>query len=381
MSATPEDLEALGLYDPSAADAQDRLALLQYLLGKGLGLDEMATAEREDRLQALVVEGLMRPRGGRMTLAEAAERVRVSPEMCLRVWRALGFADPDPDEEAFSEEDLGILSLLPMTARLGLDVEEVLHTARVIGSSLARIAEAEVLMLRENVEAPLRAAGAGDFVVARTLAQLVTDLMPRISSLVDGVHRQHLEIAAHQQIFVDLQAGYLAVDVVVGFADLVGFTAWSSKLPPGELAAAMADYEQRVSDIVAGNGGRLVKLIGDGAMFVASDLDAGCEIALSLVEVFSWDPVIPPLRVGLAVGEAVRREGDYYGAVVNLASRVVDVAFPRAVLATKTLADRLGASEDHPHFLAKRVGAHRLKGIGTEQLYVVRRERRARERA
>ena len=135
MSATPEDLEALGLYDPSAADAQDRLALLQYLLGKGLGLDEMATAEREDRLQALVVEGLTRPRGGRMTLAEAAERVRVSPEMCLRVWRALGFADPDPDEEAFSEEDLGILSLLPMTARLGLDARQKLHGADFRGAA------------------------------------------------------------------------------------------------------------------------------------------------------------------------------------------------------------------------------------------------------
>lgn len=381
MSATPDDLEALGLYDPSAPDAQDRLALLQFLLDQGLGLEEMAVGEQEDRLQALVVEGLMRPRGERMSLAEVAERVRVSPEMCLRVWRALGFADPDPDEEAFAEEDLAILSLLPMTARLGLEVDVVLSAARVMGSSLAQIAEAEVSMLRENVEAPLRAAGAGDFVVARTLAQLVTDLMPRISTLVDGVHRRHLEVAAHQQIFVDLQAGYLAVDVIVGFADLAGFTAWSSKMPPGELSAAMADYEERVSDIVTAHGGRVVKLIGDGAMFVADDLDAGCEIALSLVERFSWDPVIPPLRVGIAAGEVVRRGGDYYGAVVNLASRVVDVAFPRSVLAAKAVADRLGAADNHPHFLAKRVGAHRLKGIGTEQLYVVRRERRARERA
>lgn len=380
MSANPDDLQSLGLYDPSAPDAQDRLALLQFLLDQGLGVEEMSIAEREGRLQALVVEGLMRPRSGRMSLAEAAERLRVSPEMCLRVWRALGFADPDPDEEVFAEEDLAILSLLPMTARLGLDLEEVLSAARVIGSSLAQIAEAEVSMLRENVEAPLRAAGAGDFVVARTLAQLVADLLPRISVLVDGVHRRHLEVAAHQQIFVDLQAGYLAVDVIVGFADLAGFTAWSAKMAPGELSAAMADYEQRVSDIVAANGGRVVKLIGDGAMFVSGDLESGCEIALSLVERFSWDSVIPPLRVGIAAGEVVRRGGDYYGAVVNLASRVVDVAFPRAVLATREVAERLGAGGGHHRFLAKRVGAHRLKGIGTEQLYVVRRERRARER-
>lgn len=383
MQLSPGEFQMLGLYDPDAQDAEDRLALLHFLLDHGVEIVEMQEADRDGRLHVLAVDGLVRTRMRRMTLQQAAERLRVSPETCLRIWRALGFADPEPDEEVFSESDVEMMGLLPTAMRLGLDMDEVLHTGRVIGSSMARIAEVEVALLRANVEAPLRAAGAGDFVVARTLAGLVGEMLPRISMLIDGVHRQHLDIAARSQVFMDLEGGLDTVDVTIGFADLMDFTAWSEKLAPSELSSAIASYEERVSDAVVASGGRIVKFIGDGVMFAATELDAGCEVALRLVEVFNWDPVLPPIRIGLAAGEAIKREGDYYGPVVNLASRIVDVALPRAVLVSKEVADRLGeraTGDETAVYLTKRVGAHKLKGIGSVQLYVLRRERRSRQR-
>jgi adenylate cyclase len=45
-------------------------------------------------------------------------------------------------------------------------------------------------------------------------------------------------------------------------------------------------------------------------------------------------------RGGLAVGEILSRGGDYYGPVVNLASRIADMAVPNEILVTADLRER-----------------------------------------
>ena len=75
-------------------------------------------------------------------------------------------------------------------------------------------------------------------------------------------------------------------------------------------------------------GGRTVKFIGDEVMFVASDPAACCEIALQLASLFSHHARVPPVRVGLAFGDCLSRDGDYFGPVVNLAARIVKRAGP-----------------------------------------------------
>ncbi|MDZ7733110.1 MAG: adenylate/guanylate cyclase domain-containing protein [Acidimicrobiia bacterium] len=51
------------------------------------------------------------------------------------------------------------------------------------------------------------------------------------------------------------------------------------------------------------------------------------------------------MRVGLATGAALELEGDLYGPAVNLASRMVSIAYPGTVLASKEVAE---ASATHP---------------------------------
>lgn len=371
---TASDFEAAGLYDPQAPDAADRLALLNFLLEYDLTIEEMVAADRQGHLDALATESLIRPSGSerKYSLRQASERLRLNPEMCLRLWRSLGFADPDLDEVALGEEDIETMSMLPTASRLGLDIETVFSAARVIGASVARIAEVEVAALRSNVEAPLRSAGASDFVVARSVAGLVEEMVPRMSLLIDRVHRRHLEVAARQQVMMgmDSDGGYATVDACIGFGDLIGFTAFSERASAAELSEAVAVFEERTAEIVAGEGGRVVKLIGDGVMFMAPDVVPGCAVALHLVEALSWHPVLPPLRVGVAVGPVLRREGDYYGSVVNMASRIGDLALPRTVLVSKEVAERLGSSTD---FRVKSTGMQRVKGIGSVQVFVLRR--------
>ena len=75
-------------------------------------------------------------------------------------------------------------------------------------------------------------------------------------------------------------------------------------------------------------GARLVKTIGDEVMFVAGNAPDAVDIACALVA----DPELPPLRVGLAAGEVVTRDGDLYGPVVNLAARLVATAEPDQIV-------------------------------------------------
>jgi len=76
---------------------------------------------------------------------------------------------------------------------------------------------------------------------------------------------------------------------------------------------------------------------------VAVDAAAACDIALTLVDRFRADASVTP-RGGLATGTLLMRGGDYYGPIVNLASRVADLAVPREVLVTtEVVADAGGA--------------------------------------
>jgi class 3 adenylate cyclase len=81
------------------------------------------------------------------------------------------------------------------------------------------------------------------------------------------------------------------------------------------------EFEAMVWDLVTVAGGRVVKLIGDEAMFVVEDAVPACQVALDLIELSPY-----PVRVGLAQGAIVGLFGDYYGETVNLAARLVGVA-------------------------------------------------------
>src|SRR5262249_47383881 len=127
-------------------------------------------------------------------------------------------------------------------------------------------------------------------------------------------------------------------EFTVGFVDLVGFTPLSQQLSEAELAGVVERFEDTAYDVTTARDGRVVKLIGDEVMFVAGDAAAACDIALTLVERFAGDPSATP-RGGLAYGNLLVRGGDYYGPIVNLASRLAELAVPNELLVTTGVAD------------------------------------------
>ena len=286
------------------------------------------------------------------------------------MWRALGFTDPRPDEPYFTDFDVATLHQTAELIDGGLvEPDMMLQMTRVIGSSLSRVAAAQVGVMLEQRK--LKAEGTDELDPEEPFevrAGLLLDTMP---SIMDYVWRRHLEGEARRRLvqLVD-HDDEEEVTRTVGFADLVGFTAVSQQVPDHELAAIVDRFEALAYDIVAQHGGRVIKMIGDEVMFVVDEAVTGVEIGLTLAETYRGEASISDVRVGLAAGPVLEREGDLYGPTVNLASRIAGIAYPGGVVVSESIRDE---QADNQAFEFHSIRAHTLKDIGRVKLWVARR--------
>ncbi|HEX3669240.1 MAG TPA: hypothetical protein VHY55_08825, partial [Acidimicrobiia bacterium] len=70
--------------------------LRSFLRKRGVPPEEIARAEREDRLLLLAFDYQLMPGRPRYTFAEACQRASFDVETAKRLWRALGFPDAPP---------------------------------------------------------------------------------------------------------------------------------------------------------------------------------------------------------------------------------------------------------------------------------------------
>jgi adenylate cyclase len=335
-----DDLVAAGLYDPDAADAAARLDLLTYLTDDvGASIPELVQAQEEGGLVSFAAIRSLRPDGERWTLTEVAEKAGVDTDLALTVWRCAGFADPRRFERRFGPEDVVVFELVrDATALIGRD--HILQLIRTTGEAVARVSEAEIALLRTKIEAPL--VGTGNLVeVARSYAAVADDLFPQVTGAIEVFHRHQLEAIGRR--YSDVSAPTSSANVVeltVGFADIAGYTGLSHQLDPSELASMLARFEATTGDVIAAAGANVAKRIGDAVMFVTNAPGVACALALELIEACARER-LPKLRVGLAVGDVIVRQGDFYGRTVNLAARLVAEAEPGTALADAALHKRL----------------------------------------
>ena len=125
---------------------------------------------------------------------------------------------------------------------------------------------------------------------------------------------------------------------MIAFADLVGFTELGESVPVEELGS-VAGRLSRLAGEACEPPVRLVKLIGDAVMLVSPEPEPMLETTLRLVERAAEDERYPPLRAGIACGQAVHRWGDWFGTPVNLASRLTTRARPSTVLVSAEVRD------------------------------------------
>jgi adenylate cyclase len=352
-----------------------------FLLAHGTPPDEITEAESRDVLDLLVADRLLLPAERRYTQSEVAELTGMELDLARRFWRALGFADVGLDERVFTDLDIEALVILRSLMDLGVaDVDTSLQFARVIGSSMARIAEAEVSPAVRGL-AIAGGAGTDDTVeAADRLAQLADHSLPAMARLLEFVWRRHVQAAVRRAMLLRSRGDSGALPVLaVGFADMVGFTTLSQQLTEEELAAVVARFEEVAHDTVTAGGGRVVKMIGDEAMFVADSALDAARIGLALAEAYADDELLSDVRVALAVGPVLVQDGDFYGPVVNLASRVVNMAAPGAVIVTDEFRAAVesvtpeAAPGVEAEFAFGVLRPRRVKDLGRIQLWVLHR--------
>jgi class 3 adenylate cyclase len=331
------DFEALALYDPGAPYAAQRLELLNYLVSLGATADDLSAYR--DELPGLATVLATRG-GGAMTLAEAVERSRVPEEKLVRIIRAAGLPEPGPGDHVLGDQLAGLAA--DMAAAEAIFGEEaLLQLVRVMGSAMARLADALVSAFLVNVESTARDEDPVGLGLARANASAAA-LLPAANAALDILLREHILAARRTFLGDPADAGYETRPMCVGFVDLVGSTALARRLSTRDLGTALTEFEHIAADTVTSAGGRLVKLIGDEVLYLASDETAACTVALSLVAMFKDHPVLPPVRAGVASGEVVLRDGDVFGPVVNLAARAVKVAEAGEVVASAVAAAAAG---------------------------------------
>jgi class 3 adenylate cyclase len=334
-----DDFLAAGLYDPDDHDAEARLALLEYLVDIGASIPEIVQANEEGGILSMAAFRTLATGRDRFTFSEAASQAGIDETLALELWRCVGFPEPRQFERRFGPSDV---ELFRMFMLLGAFVEPdlVLQLARTMGEAVSRIAEAEVALLRSNIEAPLVPSNQyAD--IARTYANVATEMFPRIADALDTLHRHHLLAIGRR--YSDVGAPPSALNVVqlaIGFADLAGYTGLWQEWSTEDLADMLGRFEATTGNVITSAGANVVKRIGDAVMFVTNAPGIACALALELLEACAAAG-LPKLRVGLAFGDVMVRHGDFYGAPVNLAARLVASAEAGTALTDTVLHERL----------------------------------------
>ena len=354
---------------PDTDDADRREVALDHvkeiLLMHGATEEEIDRAVADGVIDLFVAERMLVPSRRRYTRPEVAELTGVDVDKLERFWRALGFAGVDDDDRALTDLDLEAVRIFQGMQALGAtQTDTALQMARVIGSSMARIAEAELVpgnMISLEVDPVMS---------AEAFASIADETIPAMAKLLEFVWRR--QVAAGIQRSMMLRSHGLAPGqspvLAVGFADMVGFTLLSQHLSDEELAAVVRRFEEISHDIVTDARGRVVKMIGDEVMFVVDHVADAARIGLDLADAYADDDLLSDVRVGLACGPVLQRDGDYFGPTVNLAPRIGNIGNPGTVLMSDEFHAAL-TDEASAEFTAKPLRPRLLKDLGRVQLW------------
>jgi class 3 adenylate cyclase len=149
-------------------------------------------------------------------------------------------------------------------------------------------------------------------------------------------------------------------------ADVAGYSRLMERDEAGTLARLRAHREQLVEPLVTEHHGRIVKLMGDGALCeFASVVDAvACAAAVQhgMAEREMGVPEDQRLRfrMGINLGDVIVEAGDIYGDGVNIAARLEQLADPGGIMISGTAFDQVEGKLD---LAFEPLGEQRVKNI------------------
>jgi adenylate cyclase len=348
-----------GSWTPSAAAY---VRVVARLRARGHTLEQIKQASDSGQLAVGPIENLLNTEEGRYTLKEAAREAGLKPDLIERIYAAMGLTALSL--EPVSDEDLQVMKYASTMLAAGFPVAAFLQLMRVYGQALAQIADAEVRLFHLYVHVPLMREGVPGVEIAEEMEGLTREMLPFAAPLMDYLHARFLAHFVEQDMVGHMEADLAErspeegrLRVAIAFADLAGYSRLTVERGDEEAVGAVERFVDAVEQTLPADA-RMIKTLGDEVMVVGSDPVALTGWAVDLQS--GIEPGEPPPRIGVHYGEAIYRDGDYYGRDVNQAARVVARAAGGEVLVTRGVVDQ-AAAVDGLEF--DRIGEVALKGF------------------
>jgi class 3 adenylate cyclase len=274
----------------------------------------------------------------------------------------------------------------------------------IVAATAAWLSRALVGPLRE-LTAGVRQFAAGDYganVPVRTRDE-IGQLCLAFNGMVDDLRQKNIVIQnknrENEELLLNVLPAPIAnrlrggeegiadgfAEVTVAFADLVGFTALTSDMPPQDVVTLLNGLFTRFDAAAHDLGIEKIKTVGDAYMAVcglpepvANHAERMVRMAIRMVHITREHAmehdVSMKLRVGVNTGPVVagvigksKYIYDLWGDTVNLASRMESGGIPDSVQVTRPVYEQLKG-----HFAFEARGAIEVKGKGMVEAWVLR---------
>ena len=356
-----------------------RTRILQSLDSAGLPLEAIGEAIRRGSIDLGFVDdpayGLFSASTD-VTFRALSERTGVPIELLSTIRESMGSAQPGPDD-LVREMELQVVPAVELLLGQGVRTSIVERTLRGFGESLRRISEIEADWWMSDVMQPILQSGVSMAELGPLTAEFSNRYAPLSDQMLLALYHGHQSNAWMKNFYGGFESALERAGLLnpidrppaICFLDLSGYTRLTEQRGDehaADLAGRLSRLVQRTS---SQHGGKAVKWLGDGVMFVFSDPGPGVLAALEMVA-GARAAGLPPAHVGLHAGPVLFQEGDYFGRTVNVASRIADYARQGEVL----VSDEVVAASQIPTIEFDPIGPVELKGL-TEvvSLHIARR--------
>jgi len=314
------------------------------------------------------------------TITQVAKQLGITIGEIRTYWRSMGFPDVPVDQPHFTDADVQAIQEMAHTVMDGqLTFPTSQNLVRAQGHSMDRLVLWQVEALVEEVsqryeldDVSARLVVLDRFLDMKPLLekQLIYTWRRQLAALLGRIDRQFSRTPG-----VSTNDEQLPLERAVGMVDMVGYTSRTVRLAKDDLAEIVQEFETTARDVIAANGARVVKTVGDAVIYVADGLKAGARVATQLVDLLAR--VDLPVRSSVVWGRVLSRSGDIFGPTVNLAARLNDLAAAGSVLMDDVSAAIL--EQDNTEFDLEPLQETSVAGMGVVNPVRLKRRERVRD--
>jgi adenylate cyclase len=315
-------------------------------------VEQMVEAHQLGALPGVAGELVLGSPPATLSLEEVAARHGVPVQRVQRVLLAVGL--PVDADSKLPEYLMPLMSAFEQGVAL-MGEEAILAFTRVLGAAATNVAEAAVALFYAELGPGSGKEGSDELARAR-VSEMATLAFASVPEVLSHVLMAQFVRATRRALLArgwaappptaggsrdrDMPAGSGEI-VALGFVDLVGSTQWAEGLSLRDHSLALSRFESSAWSSAVLAGGRVVKMIGDEVFFAAPSVDSALRIGAEVCRAAASDPLLPPARGAVGYGIVTPREGEDFGTLVNLVSRLVKTATPGGLILTEEAAASL----------------------------------------